>query len=714
MDPNMMPMPPPSTPPPTNGADCQIQTASGHAPGWPFDLPTFRMQVLPLLLNNCATSGCHASPQGNGGFIVWPDAAPGNCSYAKTFNNFISKVDLTNPPNSPVYFAVNGGDPMHPLVLQANDARLLTLLTFIQAAATNQAGPSAPPMMPPPPAANPFDYAVYQATIQPILDTAEMVGCALASCHGGPTGQGGLKLVPMPAPNSADMQANFNAVTALTNLATPEQSLIYIQATNRHASGASKIVSAMQGQAILDWIKKAQGNNGAMGGSGGTPPPTQPSSSCPSAQLFNQAVFQAEIQPILFGQVDLNNPGSPTVTTGCARATCHGADRTGGALVLKQTNSAASNLQAFACFVNLTDPVSSDILACPLNLASCRHAPHPGSTIFSGPLDKNYERILTYIYAAKTAATPLDFAFFARKVSPIFSDPSLGGAPNRSCGDCHGVAVAGQPAPNGSNFPVLADAGDKQRLLFNFGSASNFINFIQSTGSSLFLYPTDEVADPQNPFSTGLQHPGGFDFSPTSAPALAILAWAQGLRPDGQGFSGNWLVAGDYLTAAVTDPTGIDEANVKPTIFDPAGTSQYNNGLWDGLFSATATVVDLNAAFPRSTAIGRTAYASAFIINTTVSDIQAMITVTSPDAIRLYANGTALIQSTNASAGVSGLVTLPSFSSAKVTTHLLVKVFQPTTVPSFSFAVRFQDQFGNSLTNASGELVIKLSPDGGI
>ena len=32
----------------------------------------------------------------------------------------------------------------------------------------------------------------------------------------------------------------------------------------------------------------------------------------------------------------------------------------------------------------------------------------------------------------------------------------------------------------------------------------------------------------------------------------------------------------------------------------------------------------------------------------------------------------------------------------------------------FEFKARFQDQFGNPLTNTTGELVFKLSPDGGI
>src|SRR5262249_56908702 len=101
----------------------------------------------------------------------------------------------------------------------------------------------------------------------------------------------------------------------------PEQSLFYIQATHRHATGASAIVSAMQGQTILAWIKQAQANAGSMPG---TPPP---SPTCPSAQSFNAPVFQAEIQPILFAKIDPTNPGNPAVTTGSPPPTWHGAHR---------------------------------------------------------------------------------------------------------------------------------------------------------------------------------------------------------------------------------------------------------------------------------------------------------------------------------------------------------------------------------------------------
>src|SRR5439155_10367638 len=90
----------------TSDPSCQIQAPAEHGPGYPYDLPTFRTQVLGLLTGTCGAGGCHAAPSGNAGFTVWTDAQPGNCSYAKTFNSFVQKTDVNNPSNSAVYVAV--------------------------------------------------------------------------------------------------------------------------------------------------------------------------------------------------------------------------------------------------------------------------------------------------------------------------------------------------------------------------------------------------------------------------------------------------------------------------------------------------------------------------------------------------------------------------------------------------------------------------------
>ncbi len=696
---------PPLDLPDLSQPECQIASNQEHAPGWPFDLPSFRERLLPMLIAKCGQ--CHAPPSQSPGFVVWLDAAPGNCAYAQTFNSMQDNVDLANPTNSALFVAVSGGDPSHPLQWAADNPFLLDMLDFLDNASDTWTQTPGAPVEPPPAPASPFDYAVFETAIQPIIDTAGEVGCSATNCHGAARGVGGFAVHRWAEPGSQEMLDNFAAVTSICDLSIPEQSKFYLQAANLHASGTSAVVSPDEGAAILDWIEVAHDN---------VPTTDNPGTQgCPGVENFDLGTFADEIEPILLGTVDLNDRSDTRVTTGCGRSACHGQDRTGGALVIKASNTPAQNLAAFACFVNFTNPTASDILACPSNLPTCSHAPHPGETIFASPSDKNYERILSYLYAAKTAATPLDFAFFARRINPIFSDPSAigGGSQNRTCSDCHGVAVVGQSAPNGSNFPMIGNASDPARLAYNFSSAANFVNVIQPEGSSLFLYPTNEIANLDNPFSTGLPHPGGEAFTVDSPQARDILTWARGLRPDAEGLEKYWLVAGDFSGSQITDPTAVDEVNILPKMFDPSGASFFNDGKWDGLFSEDGDV-DLNAAFPRQETAGRIAYAAAYVLNASANDIQAQLVITSPNAVKLFVDKQPILQSDDATNGVTGLAVFPAFANGKSTTRILLKVLQRPDDQGFGFTLRLFDQFGNVLTDSTGELVIKLGPDGGI
>jgi hypothetical protein len=506
------------------------------------------------------------------------------------------------------------------------------------------------------------------------------------------------------------MQNNFNTVTNICNLQTPDQSKFYLQATTLHGGGKSTVVSSSQAQTILSWIQQAKANS-ASGGS---------SPSCADPKNFNLEVFHSDIEPILLGNIDLNTHGQPGPASGCSRGPCHGADRTGGALVIKPTNTSAQNLQNFACFVNLTNPATSPVLACPQNTVGCPKSPHPGQNVFlPGNTDLNYQRILSYLYGSKNSTTPLDFAYYVRQLNTVLNDVTAvqGGVQNRTCADtvsCHGINTPGGAIPNGSVFGVLSNAADKNSLLYNFSIAANFTNFITASGSSLFLYPTDEIANLANPFATGLHHPGGPDFAKDSAQATAILKWARGLRPDGNGFAANWLVAGTYPAAQITDTTSIDEVNANPTIFDSSGAQQFNAGQWDGLFSTNATV-DLKQEFPQANNSGRIAYAVAYVTNIAPNDIQATVTITSPNAIKLYADQVPVQQTANAGGdGAPALVVLPAYSTGHKSVRLLLKVFQRAADTDFNFSVKFQDQFGNLLTDTSGELLFKLSPNGGL
>ncbi|HUH02055.1 MAG TPA: hypothetical protein VML75_08655 [Kofleriaceae bacterium] len=691
--------------PDTTDPECQLDSPAERSPGYPFDLALYATEVLPAVVQTCSAAGCHGAPQGQGGFTVWAAAAQGNCDYARTFNAIAAQVDLAAPANSALISAINGGNPAHPMTLGATDPQLVALTTYVSDAsdrylADGGAGDTAPP------GASPFDYAVFQSTIQPILDDSGGTGCATAGCHG--TGAGTFTLVARPAANSPDMEANFLAVTGRTNLDNAAASAFYRQATTRHGGGASTVVSAAEAASILGWIEAAvvaAGENGDQ------------ANNCPPLDRFNVGVFRDQIMPILSGELDLNSTGPGGGRTGCTASLCHGTQRGPGTLELRLDRSAADNLKSFACFVNLQTPSRSEVLACPLNQPGCRRYPHPGQAIFSGADDLNYQRLLAYLFGSRLDSTPLDFAFFVRRINPIFNDPQAveAGASGRTCADttaCHGVNIAGQAPPNGSNFPIIPNAGDLARLTFNYVSAASFVNFLDPDDSSLFLYPTNEIANvADHPSATGLPHPGGTDFAVDSAEARAILAWAAGLRPDANGFQRNWLVAGDFPAVQISDLTLVNEVAVTPRIFDGAGGA-FNAGQWDGLFS-DAQKVDLGQVFVRAQAVNRAAYAVAYLVNTTPLPLRVQLQIDTINPARVFV-GDALVAQDDDGGGVNAIVNLPAYGSGGGAVRVLVKLLQRTGDGELAFTARLRDELGTPLTDTSGELVITLGPDGGI
>jgi hypothetical protein len=677
--------------------ECQLDSKSEKQPGYPYDVDKFATEVMPVIAKSCGTSGCHAAPTGNAGFTVWAAAKPGDCDFGKTFNSVVAKVDLTTPSNSRFIAVISGGSTTHPFTFQPSSDELATLRSFVETAAARFAADGGGET--PPPGPSPFDYNVYQSTIQPMLER-----CTGGACHGG--GQGGFTLKAMPAPASADMQGNFIAVTSRANLVTPASSVIYTRATVQHAGGASKTVDSTQAAALIKWIEDAKQNAG-----------TNPNPTCAPLDKFNAGVFATEVLPILSGDLDLNSTNGQALGAGCRSAACHGIERGPGKLSLPVTADPSTLLQNFACFVNLSSPAASEILACPLNNPGCRRYPHPGQDVLGGANDLNYQRMLAYLYGTKAATSPLDFAFFARRVNPILNDPNAveGGAQGRSCADatsCHGVSVAGQPAPNGSDYPIIANASGLDRLTFNFVSSTGFVNFLNPRGSSLFMYPTNEIANrAANPFATGIPHPGGTDFAVDSAEALAILQWAAGLRPDANGFLRNWLVVGDFPAAQIIDPTLIDETTVEPKIFDRGGGA-FNRGEWDGLFSDLQEV-DLNSVFPRNATSGRVAYASAYVVNTVPRQLRAQLTVTTNNPIRIYINGQLVAQNVE-SGGTSAFLTLAPAGGEAKQTRIMIKILQRDTDARFAFTARLRDELGTLLTETTREVVFTLGPNGGI
>jgi hypothetical protein len=681
--------------PGASAPECQLDSKSEKSPGYPFDVDKFATEVMPVLAKSCGTGGCHAAPTGNAGFTVWAAAKRGDCDFGKTFNSVVAKVDLTTPSNSRFIAVISGGSSTHPFTFQPTSPELATLRSFVETASARYAADGGGET--PPPGPSPFNYTVYQSTIQPMLER-----CTGGACHGG--GQGGFTLKSMPA--GADMQSNFIAVTSRTNLVTPASSLIYTRATIQHAAGASKTVDSTQAAALIAWIEDAKQNAG-----------TNVNPTCAPINKFNAGVFATELVPLLSGDLDLNAVDGQGRGAGCRSTACHGIDRGPGKLSLPAAADTATLLQNFACFVNLASPAASEILACPLNNPGCRRYPHPGQDVLGGANDLNYQRMLAYLYGANAATSPIDFAFFARRINPILNDPNSveGGAQGRSCSDatsCHGVSVAGQTPPNGSDFAVIANASGFDRLTFNFVSASGFVNFLNPRGSSLFMYPTNEIANRAgNPFATGIPHPGGTDFAIDSQEARAILQWAGGLRPDANGFLRNWLVAGDFPATQIIDPTLIDEATIAPKIFDRGGGA-FNSGEWDGLFS-DAQEVDLNTAFPRNATGGRAAYATSYVVNTVPRQLRVQLTVTTNNPVRLYVNGVLVAQNVE-SGGTSALFTLAPAGGEAKPTRVMIKILQRDTDARFAFTARLRDELGVVLTETSREVVFTLGPNGGI
>ncbi len=91
------------------------------------------------------------------------------------------------------------------------------------------------------------------------------------------------------------------------------------------------------------------------------------------------------------------------------------------ALGLDPFRTDEENIDSFPLLIDLTNPSASQVLLCLLNLNGRQKKPHPGGDIFFGADDLNYQ-LLGFVYATENGATPLDFAFFVRKINPLFND----------------------------------------------------------------------------------------------------------------------------------------------------------------------------------------------------------------------------------------------------------------------------------------------------
>jgi hypothetical protein len=675
-----------------------------RSPGYPYDFELFKSDIAPLLVADCAA--CHTEALDAGGFIVFANAAEDDCARVKTFKQFRNKVDLSAPASSRMIFALEGGaltnDIPHPLDYESSadgQAKLDKINAFItQASATCAEGGGCSAEV-----RDFFDYAAFQSDIQPGLNEA---GCsASAACHA-PPGQANLGLPPSPAADSAEMEASYDAVKSRISLdADPSATLFYVKATTRHApGGASTQIDEATADALVEWIEAAVAARGDGGDLG-----------CADPAKLDLGVFRDEILPILSGELDLN--GGEGIATGCTRGPCHGQERP-GSLSIIPSDPIEEQLANFACFVNLTSPVSSQVLLCPRNDPSCIKSPHPGAQLLLGADDLNYQRILSFLFSSSADITPLDFAFFARRINPTFDNRNavVGSQTCANNQSCHGIAIVGGEPPNGANLSIIPDAGEDVALLTaNFIEASAFINFISPDQSSLFLYPTNEIANLENPVATGFPHPGGEDFAVDSQFARDILTFARGLRPDAQGFQRNWLVAGHFQTAGgLSQATAVDEEAVQPVIFDRSGGSG-RQGLWDGLFSEERAV-DVGTFLGGAVGNGRIAFAAAYLFNTTNRDLDVEVELSASSDARLYL-GDAIAQ-VAPGGSIRVPITIPSIraeSGERTGTRVLIKLFQAPEQDAMNFRVRlFRGDSDRVFDEESPDVIVKLGPRGGV
>jgi len=661
---------------------CQIRSDSEQVPGYPFDITLFSGTVLPLLQIACSQGGCHAPDSGVAGFAVWPDATLGSCDFARTFNNVAKQVDLAVPGNSRLLVAVNGAFTTHPLQYSAGASELAVLTDYVSDAAARYANRSGD-VVTPPPGASPADYTVFQDSIQPMFDTA---GCSSNACHG--NGQGGYALVPQPLRDSESMVDNFIAATSRLNYIDPNASLLLLKATNSHDN--STPITREQTQIMLDWIADAAQRYGQI--------------HCVEAANFNLGVFEEEIWPLLTGDIDYNNLGRESSFIGCILGVCHADDRGPGTLRLDSSQSPEVNLQNLSCYVSPDNPSASDILVCPLNDPRCNFGPHPGGDIFFGGDDRNFQKLLSFVYSGTPEVRPLDFAFFALRINSVINASTAPGCADSAM--CHGIVKPGDAIPNGSNYAIIADGYRFTELTYNFTSSAAFTDFLNPQGSSLFLYPTGEIENPERDLATGLPHPGGTVFSVDSSAARDILQWAGGLRVDSDGFNRNWLGAGTYSATSISDDiVYVDEAAGQYKIFDDMGNRAFNNGQWSGYF-ADSRDIDINQAFSLSAPVtGRLVYALAYMVNISPRPLELKITMATPNTLRLFTGDEWTME---VSAGTSAArVTI----EPGATVRMLVKVLQTPEHNEFQFSAQISYPNDAPITN---ELIFFLGPGGGI
>jgi hypothetical protein len=699
------------------------------SPGYPFSYEAFKTDIAPLIVASCATANCHAVGEppagGNGGYTVWAGAVDNECDRVQSFKSFRDKSILYAPDTSPIYVSVTAGTTAsgvaHPFSttlgnFQQGDAD--KILTFLQAAnaicaAEGTCGGPAQGGV------DFFDLNKFTSDVQPALDAANCAGNA--ACHVPPAAASNNFAIILNPATPEDVKLNYESVKsriALDTLQDPKQSLFYFNSVTAHAGGVSTQIAAADRPKIEAWIAAAKKVFDES---------NIPEQGCADPAQLDARVFAEDILPILRGDVDLNNRGDDGNAVGCVRGPCHGQARP-GALTLIDGTPPEEMMKNFACFVNLTSPSSSPVLLCPLGDPRCPKFPHPGDRIFDGADDLNYQALLSFLFStANSENVPIDLAFFARRINPIFDNVNAvdEGDQNRTCAEtvsCHGVQISGQNPPNGSNFGIIPNAGDNINVLkTNFIEAAAFTNFLSADQSSLFLYPTNEIANEANPAATGIQHPGcNADCFPVGSEfADNILIFAEGLQADAvTGDQLNWLIAGDFQGIVdIDDNTPIDEDNLTPAIFDRSN-GQELAGRWDAVFFDDAVdlngelVVDVDAFLNGVAGNGRAAFAAAYIVNTTNIRQEVKFILTSVNDTRLFVGPSVAEGEAGQTVTLTAFIEPSRQGEVPLVNRVFIKLFEEIGQNELNFNLKMLDE--NNQPFDAQDMIIRLQPTGGI
>ena len=276
----------------------------------------------------------------------------------------------------------------------------------------------------------PYDVNTFTTAVMPIISGS----CALAGCHGSPTGQGDFTVWKDARPGDCDFGKTFNQVVRKIDLTTPANSRIVAAVSGGSATHPFSFAADAGQLTALRAFVDAAGERYAREGGGVTPPP--------GPSPFDYDVYQTQIQPALNA-------------AGCATTGCHGS-AAGGFTLKPQPASASSDMEsnfvAVTARTSLENPAGSTVYV----RATVRHASGQSTQI----TPEAAAAMLAWIEDAKQNAgnpppggnptcAPVDrfnLGVFRSEVLPILSgdlDLNVPGGQGRGAGcmsaACHGI-----------------------------------------------------------------------------------------------------------------------------------------------------------------------------------------------------------------------------------------------------------------------------------